>query len=439
MAILGVERREELEAIYSGINRQLEKHQGNPNSRALNVWLHTWKAVLEGVVRVIDSQQPILFQNLGNTCELMFALGDTPGEVPLFPFESIGAIQAWFGDAKFNLEALDLAEASALAIDVCSADKLGVGYLLKNLTPKVVGGIFISTPCDSQIVAVEMFREFHDVEPFLLDIPYGSGQREIRWVASQMKEQIKYMERVTGKKLNWDRLKAICEANNQAIDKYLEWMEWRKTVPCPQMGKVLSFGFSFVRSIAATPNGLLIASELAEDAKERALVGKKAVAGEERIRAIWFHDPIWWDLSFYDWMEEELGMVVAMDLFGYITADAYIDNSSQEAILNSLANKAIKAIPMGRQLRGPAELYIDELITVVNAFKADCAIFAGHIGCKHAWGLIGLLREALREADIPLLAFEYDMFDPRVTTIETLKEEFRRFAYDIMLPRKQKR
>ena len=71
--------------------------------------------------------------------------------------------------------------------------------------------------------------------------------------------------------------------------------------------------------------GTWYASELLEDAKERALAGKKAVLGEENVRAIWFGDPIWWNLPFYDWMEEELGMVIPMDLFGYVTAEAYID------------------------------------------------------------------------------------------------------------------
>ena len=216
----------------------------------------------------------------------------------------------------------------------------------------------------------------------------------------------------------------------------MEWTEWRKKTPCPQAGKVVTFGFVLLNTLSGTPVGTWLASELAADAKARALAGKRVTVGEEKMRAIWFHDPIWWNLSFYDWMEEELNMAMPMDLFGYVTAEAYLDTSSPESMLHSLARKLSRVMPMSRQFKGGADMYIDDLINVVHEFDADCAIFAGHLGCKHAWGLIGLLKEAMREADIPLLTFAYDMFDPRITSTEDLKEEFRRFANDIVMPRK---
>ena len=361
--------------------------------------------------------------------------GEREGEVAPLGFEALGALQAWYGDNQCNMDIIDLVETNGLAADVCSADKLALGYMLKKLTPPPVGGVFVNTPCDSQMVAAEGFKAIMGVEPFLVDIPYHGGERELRFIAGQLKEQIKYMERMTGKKLNWDRLKAICEENNRMVEHLLEWTEWRKKVPCPQMGKVVTFGFVLLNALSGTPAGTWIASEMAADAKERALAGKKASSGDEKIRAIWFHDPIWWNLSFYDWMEEELGMVVPMDLFGYVTAEAYLDTSSPDAILYSIARKLSRVMPMSRQFKGSADMYIDDLISVVHEFKADCAIFAGHLGCKHAWGLIGLLKEALREADIPLLDFAYDMFDPRITSTEALKEDFRRFTQDVMLPR----
>jgi benzoyl-CoA reductase subunit B len=308
--------------------------------------------------------------------------------------------------------------------------------MLKNLTPPPVGGVFVNTPCDSQMVAAEGFRSIMKKEPFIVDIPYHATEREIAFIAGQLKEQINYMERITGKRLDWDRLKAICEENNRMVEHLMEWTEWRKKTPCPQAGKVVTFGFVLLNTLSGTPVGTWLAAELAADAKARALAGKRVTADEEKMRTIWFHDPIWWNLSFYDWMEEELNMAMPMDLFGYVTAEAYLDTSSPESMLHSLARKLSRVMPMSRQFKGGADMYIDDLINVVHEFNADCAIFAGHLGCKHAWGLIGLLKEAMREADIPLLTFAYDMFDPRITSTEDLKEEFRRFANDIVMPRK---
>ncbi len=435
MAILGLDVPTELETIYSGINSEIKKHQGNPDSRAWNAWLTVTKGLVEGLVQLQMDQVPFIYTNLGNSPELVFALGEEGSVAPL-GFEALGGLQGWYGDNQINMDVMDLTEANALAVDVCSADRLALGYMLKNLTPPPLGGIFVNTPCDSQMVAAEGFRSIMKKDPFILDVPYYAGDREIQFIASQLKEEIKYLERVTGKKLDWDRLKAICEESNKMVEHLLEWSNYRTKLPCPQLGRVVTFGFIIQNTLSGTPAGTWLASEWAADAKERAQAGKKATKNDEKIRAIWFHDPIWWNLPFYDWMEEELDMVVPMDLFGYVTPEAYLDTSSPEAILTSLARKLTIVMPMSRQFKGNADLYIDDLINVVHEFNADCAIFAGHMGCKHAWGLIGLLKEAMRKADIPLLSFAYDMFDPRVKSEEDLKEEFRRFAHDIVLPRK---
>ena len=82
-------------------------------------------------------------------------------------------------------------------------------------------------------------------------------------------------------------------------------------------------------------------------------------------------------------------------------------------MLYGLARKLVDCHPMARQFRGDIDVYIEDFMHMVEAFEADCCIFAGHIACKHAWGGIGLFKEACRRADIPLLVFEFDMFDPR--------------------------
>jgi len=76
---------------------------------------------------------------------------------------------------------------------------------------------------------------------------------------------------------------------------------------------------------------------------------------------------------------------------------------------------------------------------MLEDFQADCFIFAGHIGCKHAWGGVGLFKEACRRADIPLLVFEFDMFDDRVTSYDDVYFEVERFVNEIVLPRKRRK
>jgi benzoyl-CoA reductase subunit B len=436
MAILGKERTKEMEAIYGGVNRLLDIHMADPKSRAFRTMLMGGKAAAEAMFQALDNKIPVISYNLGGIPEIMLALGDNEGEVFPFAMEKIVAQQALMGDLNYNLECIDLAEAQGLSNDVCSTDRALLGYLMRKVLLESVCAVFVTAPCDSQTAAADFLKELTGKDVFVVDIPNLHGERDIQFVAGQLKDEIKFLEEQTGKKLNWDRLKDICEESNRMVEKSLEWLDWRKTVPCPQTGKVLSFMYILLNDASGTKGGTWAASEWADDAKERALRGE-AAADEERIRAIWFGSPIWHNISFYDWMESELGMVIPIDMFSYVVPDMYIDTSDHESILYGLARKQI-FMPMGRHFTGAPEYYIDDVVRAVADYKADCVLFAGHMACKHAWGLSGLLKETLREADIPLLTFEFDLFDPRITSVEALKEEFRRFANDIVLPRLEK-
>ena len=105
-------------------------------------------------------------------------------------------------------------------------------------------------------------------------------------------------------------------------------------------------------------------------------------------------------------------------------------------MMYGLARKLANCHPMARQFRGSIDVYVRDLMHMVEAWSADCCIFAGHIACKHAWGGIGLLKEACRKRGLPLLIFEFDMFDPRITPYEDIYFEVERFVNEIVIPRK---
>jgi hypothetical protein len=136
-------------------------------------------------------------------------------------------------------------------------------------------------------------------------------------------------------------------------------------------------------------------------------------------------------------MESELKLVIPMDLFGYYAPEALIDTSTPESMLRGLARKSLRVLPMSRQFKGPIDNFIDDYLKMCDEYRADFGIFAGHVACKHGLGGIGLFREASREAGIPLLHFEFDMFDPRVTPAETIQAEISNFIEVVVKPQKE--
>jgi benzoyl-CoA reductase subunit B len=213
-----------------------------------------------------------------------------------------------------------------------------------------------------------------------------------------------------------------------------EWLEWRKLAPLTQSSKLVAFTLLVQVLFSGSPEGLGIARGLLREARER--TEREERFFEERVRAIWYQDPVWTDMQIYDWFERDLGLTVPVDIFGYYANEGLIDTKTPETMLYGLARKLVACHPMARQFRSDIDVYVRDFMHLVEGWNADCCIFAGHIACKHAWGGIGLFKEACRRADIPLLVFEFDMFDPRVTPYEDVYFEVERFVNEIVVPRK---
>ena len=432
MTIAGKTRFDEWEAIYEGIEGVSALYEDDPESRGINAYFQGFKKYTEEIFIAIDEKIPVIWHNCGMTAELIRALD---GPVLPYPVEAFAVLENIVGDVKYTMNAIDAAEAHGLAPEVCSIDKSALGAALLGILPKPACLVFHNTPCDSQIAISQTLSDFTGVPSLLIDVPYLSGEREIRYVAGQLKQEIAFLEEKTGLHFSYDKLREICVKSNEISEYLLLWNEARRNVPCPQMSKIVALTTALLVVFSGDDMGIHIARELAIEAKERASRGEAAVPNGREIRAVWYQDPIWFDISFYDWLEADLGVVVPMDLFGYFAPEGFIDTTNIETMLFGLAKKYVRTLPMSRQFKGPIDVFIDDYLRMCADFKADFGVFAGHVACKHAWGGIGFLREASREAGYPLLSFEFDMFDPRVTSSEAIGEEFNRFVNDIIIPR----
>ena len=402
----------------------------DPESHGIRELLRGVSIYMEKLVDAVDRNHPFIWYNLGFNSELIYAF-DTVFPTPI---EAFGAMHNILGDVNVTLDLIDTAEAAGVPSDCCSADRIGAGTLHKNLYPEPCCTIGINTPCDAQVLATQVMADISRKPFFVLDVPYYRDDRSVKHLAAQLEELIPFIEEHSGLKLDWDRLREACELSNQMTEAIWEWLEWRKQVPCTQSSKLVSLTLILQIMFAGTQEGVDIARALLREARERTL--RKERFFEERVRAVWYQDPVWTDMQIYDWFERDLGLTVPIDVFGYYAQDAIIDTKTPESMLYGLARKMCNCHPMARQFRSDIDVYINDFLHIHEAWNADCGIFAGHIACKHAWGGIGLLKEACRKADIPLLIFEFDMFDPRITPYEDIFFQVERFVNEIVYPRK---
>jgi len=402
----------------------------DPDSHGIKGVLEATSIYFERLLDQIDRDRPVVWYNLGFNSELIYALGDA---CPL-PIETLGALHTMMGEPKFAIDFIDTAEAAGVPVDCCSADKIAAGTIHKGLYPPPVCTVGINTPCDAQVLATQVMQELSDAPFFAIDVPYYHDDRTVDHVAAQLTELIPFLEEHTGLKLDYDRLREVCELSNQMTEAIWEWLEWRKHVPLTQSSKLVSFTLIMQILFTGTPEGVRLARALLREARER--TERNEHFFEERVRAVWYQDPVWTDIQIYDWFERDLGLTVPVDIFGFYAQEGLIDTKTPESMIRGLANKLVNCHPMARQFRSDFDVYLRDFMHIHEAWQCDCGIFAGHIACKHAWGGIGLLKEACKKAGIPLLIFEFDMFDPRVTSYDDIYFQVERFVNEVVYPRK---
>ena len=403
---------------------------GDPDSHGINSLLHNMTIYLEKLFDHVDRGNPFIWYNLGFNSELVYALGES---CPL-PIEMLGVLHNLLGDIDVSMDFIDGAQAAGMPPDCCSADKIAVGAIHRGLYPPPACCVGINTPCDAQVASTQVMAELSGAPFFVIDVPYYHDDDTVRHVAAQLKELIPFLEEHTGRKLDMDRLRHACELSNRMTENIWEWLEWRKHTPLAQSSKLVAFTLVLQILFTGTQEGVDISAGLLREARERTERGENFF--EERARAIWYQDPVWTDMQIYDWFERELGLTVPVDVFGYYANEGLIDTSTEQSMMYGLARKLANCHPMARQFRGSIDVYVRDFMHLVEAWNADCCIFAGHIACKHAWGGIGLFKEACRRADIPLLIFEFDMFDPRITPYQDIYFEVERFVNEIVYPKK---
>ena len=105
-------------------------------------------------------------------------------------------------------------------------------------------------------------------------------------------------------------------------------------------------------------------------------------------------------------------------------AEAEFDPSQP---LKSVAEKSY-LIPESRIMYGPLnDDVIKYVVDSARDYKVQGAVFWAFLGCRHACATIKIFKDALNEADIPMLAVDCDIVDPTINPHEEIGDKLERF------------
>lgn len=326
---------------------------------------------------------------------------------------------------------IDHAENHGIAPDTCSLPKATLGLALMDHLPRPAAVVTSNMPCDAGMTSYEIIEDVLQVPMFRLDIPHDFKSEAARdYFVGELKRMIDFLERTTPGKMNWERLREICETRNRTLELELDLWQMLRNRPAPLAAEpVLYNHLIFMQLFPGHPAGVPYFEKLLA-ITERALREKKGALPEERHRALLWNPMT---LSFPDlftWSEAKWGTAVIMDMLSY-RRHPFVDTTSPESMLRDLATIMMNG-PMARHTRGPVENFFTDLFYLVDHFDLDMIWMAEHVGCKNTKALNGMFRELCRERKIPLLFINYDLTDARVAPPADVRRQIDTFMESVM-------
>jgi benzoyl-CoA reductase/2-hydroxyglutaryl-CoA dehydratase subunit BcrC/BadD/HgdB len=348
--------------------------------------------------------------------EILYAMGITPlhNEVTTWTTAMLLGNQMDFITAG--------AEAG-LAPEICSPHRGLAGGYFKKMLPQPDAVLWTNLICDNTAKSGEYIAELTGAPSFFLDHPFDSSVRENQYMQSELRSLIVFLEKTSGRKMDWDKLSQSVAEMDKQIKLQTEIAELRKARPSPMSSRrfleLLTIDYMFAGQPEATQYLSTLKSELAE--KVNKSIG---AVNPEKFRLMTLFIPPLHLLPFIDNLFTEFGAVSAVEpLFSFWKYDA-LDPAKP---LESVAKKSF-LIPEARTMYGPlGDETRQEIIDRAKEYQVDGAIYYAFIGCRHTCATIKMFKDLLNDMDVPVLTLDCDIADPTVNSQSEVRQKMEQF------------
>ncbi|MFC1851797.1 2-hydroxyacyl-CoA dehydratase subunit D [candidate division CSSED10-310 bacterium] len=385
--------------------------------RAMRFQLKPMIAYLDAIVRSEELGKPVVWAEWCFSHEILRAfpvliyVPETPCVVANLKGSDYGAL------------IMEEAEMEGIPVEYCSASKSTVSAYLLKQAPEPDLIITTSHPCDSTVSVYQILHYLTKAPMYIMDTPYWDDQESYAYYEKNLWGLVRFLEKHLQQKMDWDKLKRICENVNTTNYYLRELTEMARAIPTPTGFEPLIFAWLGRISSFGSPEGAEYAKMSYQNAKHR-LERQQGYLRSEQIRLIWWDVPIAFN-NIHPWLEKVFGAVTVADFIGWVSAP-HIDTSCEETMIRDLAQAHLQ-VAMARQMRGPIELFTNELQRIIDEFSGDCFIFVRHNGCKHGWASLKLVKDICHKAGLPALFLSTDIFDKRNLSEDQIKKEISTF------------
>lgn len=349
--------------------------------------------------------------------------------------EPYGASVAW--NKEFALQCQEAVEKAGYARDLCSYMRNYWGSILLN--KYVFGGEFPKPDfiwqdhiCCSHAKWYQVVSELEDGIPqFCIDVsvgPYQSlNENRLKYVVEQMQDGIEWMEKVTKRKYDDEKLIQAVENECRSTSLWAEVCCYNKTVPAPLDEKTM---YSLYVLGTLNKSSKIVADfylELRDEVKDRVKRGIAAVS-DERCRVMSDTQPPWAFLKIFRYLEKfgcvSIGSLYTFGLIGMweVKSDGSwgprttpqergINIKTRDEALKTLAEWNLSK-PEWQHFYSP-RLKSDMMIRIAKEWKLNGVMLHYNRGCEGLSLGIAENRLAIQQAGFPVMTFEGNMGDER--------------------------
>ncbi|MHA1378704.1 MAG: 2-hydroxyacyl-CoA dehydratase [Candidatus Helarchaeota archaeon] len=396
----------------------IEKCLPENEQQILRIFLKNMNVCLKRIIDNFYEGKPIIGYHFTFPAEFLYAFDCVPINMEPMPYFTAALLT--YGPIEYYNEMV----AFGHPFHTCSANKGTMGMALRDeLTFDTV--ICQSGLCDSSKSSYQFYPEIKNIPLVAVDTPYYHNDRGFEYYTTQFEKMITRLSKIIGQEPNYKALEVAVKKANQCVDLMREINELRRLVPCPFENLFNPLSVGALTFMSGTDEAINFYKDVLDLGKVRSKKGE-FVGLPDKTRSIWPYMSIFFDIGFSEWMDREAGFAQLLDVFSYYYFDE-VKFTDRDSLIKQLAIKSME-MPMIRQSTIFAETYIDDFVKLANLFKADCAVFTAHLGCKQVLSLDQMIREALRdELGIPSLTIEIDIGDKRYTPIEKIKDKMLEF------------
>jgi bcr-type benzoyl-CoA reductase subunit B len=318
--------------------------------------------------------------------------------------------------AKKGAELCSVTESMGYTSHLCAYARSDLGYRETGMT--VTRGIpkpDIFMACNAQCFTLtkwfQVLARRGNLPIFIFDTPefiMDKKAREeiIKYCVLQLKELIEWLEGITKKKFDYDRLREVMKYSAEASILYKKFLDMAQYKPSPISIFDCLIGMAITVYRRGTPEAVEYYKTLCEEIMENKVNKGIGVLQNEKYRLYWENLPVWFKFSDHAKLLGSYGGVILTSL--YVHAWSFEFDLSKDPLVTLAENY------VSRFSNSTIEDRANMALDLFKRYDMNGMIMFMNRSCKAVSFAVPSLKDILtKKTGIPALVFESDMGDQR--------------------------